>query len=239
MAKLPPPAFLVGASLAAAGLTLSHSLHARGARDSLVFFGLTAGLAIVGEHVYVNVLKLLRHHARPELVPGVPLAIVLAGWYPVLYATYAALESILVQRGLGASTLWWALPLATMMAVTSLDLLVDCFGLDTGFWEWRDGGPYASEILGPNGKGGIPLLNFVLWLIVSGAVSFLYLLLSGGPSPQEVAGSVSAGRTAGLLLLPYYLLGLGWVLYRRRFRCLIYSAPFAAVLFLALRGSSH
>src|SRR3712207_8636075 len=33
-------------------------------------------------------------------------------------------------------------------------------GLDVGLWEWSGDGPYASEVEGPNGNRGVPLLNY-------------------------------------------------------------------------------
>jgi len=44
--------------------------------------------------------------------------------------------------------------------MTSLDLLLDSAGLDLELWQWSGDGSYAAEVEGPNGKRGVPLLNF-------------------------------------------------------------------------------
>ena len=80
-------------SILVAGLSLAHSLRTRGLRRTLLFAAVGSGIPILGELLAVNVLKVLRHHARPQAA-GVPLAIAL-GWYNVGYGTFAVMESIL------------------------------------------------------------------------------------------------------------------------------------------------
>ncbi len=134
-----------------------------------------------------------------------------------------------------------ALVPATALAATSLDLLLDPCGLDLGLWEWSADGPYASDVKGPNGNRGVPLLNFAGWISLLTSVSLAYQLLNparratGAPGPWAAGGS-QAGRSAALLLLSYYLPAAAWTLKQRRPRHLIYSAPFAAALCVALKG---
>lgn len=226
------------AALLQAGLTVGHSLRARGARRTALFAALGLGLPALGEYLGVNALRALRHHTQPQ-VKGVPLGAVL-GWYNIGYATFAMLESILTQVGLDASRRRWAVPAGTALAATSLDLLIDCFGLDQGMWEWNGDGPYASEIAGPNGRRGIPLMNFAGWLELTGGVTAAYETLAGGSQDQVdtpgAAGSTAAGRTAALLLLPYYLPAAAWAFWRRKPRFLLYSALFPITMALALTG---
>src|ERR671912_1766539 len=54
------------------------------------------------------------------------------------------------------------------------DLLEDPFGLELGLWEWSEDGPYASEVKGPNGKRGVPLLNFAGWFALTTGVTLAY-----------------------------------------------------------------
>jgi hypothetical protein len=61
-------------SLVVAGLSVVHSLRASGLRRTLLFAALGNAIPILGELLAVNVLKLLRHHARPQ-AGGVPLTI--------------------------------------------------------------------------------------------------------------------------------------------------------------------
>jgi uncharacterized membrane protein len=124
------------------GLSVAHSLRARGLRRTLLFAGPGLGLPILGEYVAINALKLLRHRTEPEFA-GVPLAIAL-GWYNVGYGTFAMMESVLSRTGSGGGKPDRALPAATALAATSLDLLMDPCGLDLGLWEWSGGGRYAA-----------------------------------------------------------------------------------------------
>ena len=221
------------------GLNFAHSLRARGLRRTLLFAGPGLGLPIFGEYLAVNVLKLLRHRTKPEFA-GVPVAIAL-GWYNVGYGTFAMMESILNRTGSNGGKPDRVLPPATALAATSLDLLMDPCGLDLGLWEWNGDGRYAAEVAGPNGKRGVPLVNFAGWLGLISSVTTAYQRLAP-PGDAEVpprrgaAGSPEAGRGAALLLLPYYLPAAAWALRRRRRRYLLYSAAFLVVLLRAALG---
>lgn len=226
---------LTAHALLGSGLSIAHSLRARGARRTLLFAGLGLGLPVLAEYAAVNTLKLLRHRLQPQR-GGVPVAIAL-GWYNVGYCTFAMTESVLEGRGRPDV----ALSAASAAAATSLDLLVDPCGLDVGLWEWAGDGRYAPEISGPNGKRGVPLVNFAGWLALISTVALAYGRLGGGAAEGQrpgTAGSPEAGRDAALLLLPYYLPAAAWAVARRRPRFLLNSAPFAAVLFAALKGRS-
>ncbi len=221
------------------GLNVVHSLRARGLSRTLLFVGLGHGIPVLGEYLAINFSKLLRHRVNPK-PGGVPVAIAL-GWYNVGYGTFAMMEDILRRTGSGGGKPSRALSPATALAATSLDLLVDPFGLDLGLWEWSGDGRYAAEIVGPNGKHGVPLLNFAGWLGLTASVTLAYQRLdpdidAAVASRWGAAGSPEAGRHAALLLLPYYLPAAAWALQRRKRKYLLYSAPFAAALWTALRG---
>ncbi len=226
-------------SVVAAGLSLGHSLQTRGLRRTLLFAALGNAIPILGELLAINGLKVLRHHARPQ-AGGVPLAIAL-GWYNVGYGTFAVMESIMGATGSREDGRSGTLVPATALVATSLDLLLDPCGLDVGLWEWSGDGPYASEVEGPNGYRGVPLLNYAGWISLLTSITFAYQLLeprprATGATGPWAAGSPQAGRSAALLLLSYYLPAAAWTLRQRRPRHLIYSAPFAAALWRALKG---
>ena len=216
-------------ALFATGLSVAHSLRARGLRRTLLFALPGLGIPIFGEYLAIHVLKLLRHRTDPK-PGGLPVAIAL-GWYNVGYGTFAMMESILSRTGSDGGKRSRALSPATALAATSLDLLVDPFGLDLGLWEWTGDGRYASAVGGFDGKYGVPLLNFAGCLGITASVALAYKYLnrdadaSGGSRPGA-AGSPEAGRDAALLLLPYYLPAAAWALKRRRRRYLLHSAPF-------------
>jgi hypothetical protein len=223
-----------------AGLSLVHSLWTRGIRRTLLFGILGHAMPVLGEYSAVNVVKVLRHHVEPQ-AKGIPLAIVL-GWYNVGYGTLAMVESILNRIQLEKAERNRSLWLGTALVATSLDLLMDPFGLDVGLWEWNADGSYATEIEGPNGRHGVPLLNFAGWLGLTASVAIAYGGLNpdgdaAGYAQSGAAGSPEARRIAALLLLPYYLPAVAWALKRGRRRYLLYSSLFSAALCAALKGS--
>ena len=229
-------------SLIVATLSVVHSLRTRGSRSTLLLAASGNAIPILGELLAVNVLKVLRHHVRPQ-VGGVPLAIIL-GWYNVGYGTLAVIESITHATDPHEDQRSRALAPAVALAATSFDLLLDPFGLDLGLWEWSGDSPYASEVEGPNKKRGVPLLNFAGWITLTTSVTLAYQRLeiwrstAEAPGPRNT-GYPGAGRDGALLLLSYYLPAAAWALKRRRPKYLIYSAPFATALWAALKGGSH
>jgi hypothetical protein len=174
---------------------------------------------------------------RPQ-VKGVPLAIVL-GWYNVAYGTFAMMESILRVSSPYKGWRRQTLAPAAALAATNLDLLLDPAGLDAGLWQWSVDGPYAAEVEGPNGKHGVPLLNFAGWFGLTGSVTLAYLHLehygAAGSWGAEGAGGPRAGRDAALLLLLYYLPAAAWATKGRRSESLLYSVPFSAAMWAALK----
>ena len=222
---------LTAHSLVVAGLSAAQSLRTRGLRRTLLFAALGSGIPVLGELIAVNILRVLRHHARPQ-AGGVPLVIAL-GWYNVTYGTCAVMESIMKATGQHESSR--VLAPASALAATSLDLLLDPCGLDLGLWEWSGDGPYASDVHGANGKRGVPLLNFVGWILMVTSVTLAYQLFKPG---RSAADDPEAGRGAALLLLTYYLPAAAWALTQRRPKQLIYSVPFAVALWVALKGRS-
>lgn len=231
---------LTAHSLLGAGLSAAHSLRARGLRRTLLFGALGSGIPILGELLAVNVLKVLRHHARPQ-AGGVPLAIAL-GWYNVGYGTFVMMESLLGANDPRERDPSRALAPVAALAATGLDLLLDPAGLDLDLWQWSSG-PYAAEVEGPNGKRGVPLLNFAGWIGLIAGVALAYRGLDPGtdsahPVRPGLAGGPRSGRGAALLLLSYYLPAAAWATKRLRFRYLLYSAPFAVALWAALKDRS-
>jgi hypothetical protein len=132
---------------------------------------------------------------------------------------------------------------ATALTATSLDLFLDTFGLESGLWEWSENSAYASEVEGPNGKRGVPLLDFIGWLALTTGVTLAYQRLQTGRNAAELADSEDSSgpgseRAAALLLLSYYLPALVWALKRGRRKYLLYSALFATTLCATMKGRS-
>jgi uncharacterized membrane protein len=227
-----PSRLVTAHSLIVAGLSLAHSLRTRGLRRTLLFAAPATAIPILGELLAIKGLKLLRHHARPQ-AGGVPLAIAL-GWYNVGYGTFTVVESIMNADGPDDVAGSWTLAPATALAATSLDLLLDPYGLDLGLWEWSRDGRYAAGIKGPNHNRGVPLLNYAGWISLIISVTLAFRLLD--PEHAADAPGPAAARSAALLLLSYYLPAAAWALKQRRPKYLLYSAPFALALWLALSG---
>jgi uncharacterized membrane protein len=224
-----------------AALNVGHSLRTRGLRRTLLYAALGNGIPILGELLAVQVLRMLHHHVQPQ-IRGVPLAIAL-GWYNVGYGTLEMMNATINNSADPQGRKSLALAPATALAATNLDLLLDPFGLELGLWEWSEDGPYASEVKGPNGKRGVPLLNFAGWFALTTGVTLGYQRLQIGgnvadaPDPED-SGGPGAERAAALLLLSYYLPAAVWALKQRRRKYLLYSAPFATTLCAALKGRS-
>ena len=222
-----------------ATLNLFHSLRTRGLRRTLLFAALANGIPILGELLAIHVLKVIRHHIQPQ-ISGVPLAIVL-GWYNIGYGTLTIVNGAFNDED--EPRVRKSLVAAVALVATSFDLLLDPFGLDLGLWEWGEGGPYASEVKGPNSKRGIPLLNFAGWIALTAGVTLAYQHLRTRGEATDAAGSQNGGgsdakRTAALLLLSYFLPAAVWALKRDRRKYLLYSVPFATMLWAALWGRS-
>jgi uncharacterized membrane protein len=223
---------------ATAALNLASSARVRGGRRTAVFFALGAGLPTAAEFLLTDVFGVLRHNVGPK-VRGVPVTIPLF-WYGVNHASFSIAESALDRLVRDEERRREYLPLGAAAVATSLDLLLDCYGLDQGLWEWSDGGAYAGEIEGANGEKGIPLLNFYGWVnLVMGVALFYQLAARKGQAedkhPSRTSKGSAPGRTAAVLsLLPSYLAAAGWAIKNRKFKYLAYSALFPLSVTLAL-----
>ena len=205
-----------------AALNLADAVRTHGPRRAAVLFALGAGLPAAGEVLATGPLGLLRHRTRPR-VAGVPVAILL-GWYCATNGSLSVAENALDRLPLDEATRERLLPFGAALVGTSLDLILDPFGLDSGLWEWHGDGAYAPDIKGANGRRGVPTINYIGWLaLVSGVVHFHQRL-------SEHAASPHAGRVPGLLLLPYYSVAAAWAIRQREPRFLLYSALFPVAL---------
>lgn len=212
-------------ALLSATLSFAASLRDCGPRRAAATFALGIGLPAMGELLVTWPLGLLRHRTRPRIV-GVPIAILL-DWYCVINGSAALTEGFLDRLSLDEATKRKVLPVAAALIGTSLDLILDPFGLDAGLWEWKINGAYAPEIRGANGHSGVPLINYLGWLALVASAVFAQERASGEKSRSS--------RLPALLLLPYYLAAVVWALRRRKYRYLIYSSPFPVALYAALK----
>jgi uncharacterized membrane protein len=208
-----------------ADLHLAASIRTRGLRRSVLFFALGTGLPAAGELLATGPLELLRHRVRYR-VARVPLAIIL-GWYAVIHGSFAVAGRVSERLHPGEDAKRKTVPALAALVGVVLDLILDPAGLDSGLWEWNVDGAYASEIRGANGRGGVPFVNYLGWIALVGGVVYVY----GSVREDEEEELLPA-----LLLLPYYLAGVGWALKRRRCGYLLLSAPFPVALYAALEN---
>lgn len=217
-------------SVVNAGLALRHSLRARGGRNTAIFAALGIGLPTLGEWYAINIDRTLRHHSGPQ-VRGVPLNASVA-WWTIASATLALTEEIVARSGASESVRRWATPVGSALVATSLDLVLDPYGLANGFWEWHDDGAYAREITGANGRSGIPVGNYLSWLALIGGVTALYGALTRRAAPRAAAPGTA--RDVAGILLSYYFPAALWALKERRPRYLLNAALFPAAIAVAL-----
>jgi len=191
---------------------MAASVIIRGPRRSLQLFAASAFLAAGAEIIAIRGTRILRHHTRPQIAE-LPLTIPL-GWYGFIAPAYGLAQAAVGDRGPTA------VACVTALLATATDVANDPWGLASGFWEWRDGGPYMPDIVGSNGVAGIPVGNYAGWLIIAASAALLGEI---GRPPGEI---VAARRLRSPLLFLYLILGLagiGWAGKERRWRLLAAS----------------
>ena len=200
-------------SLTLAVLALLPSLVIRGPRRSLQLLAASLLIATGAEALAIRGTRTLRHHSHPQ-IGDLPIPILLS-WYAVLAPSYGLAQAAVGERSPGIVSL------ITALLATATDLAIDPWGLASGYWEWRDGGAYLPDLVGPNGVAGIPVSNYVSWLVIAGSVAWLTEL------GRATAEGEAARRRRTLLLLLYWLLGVGgvhWAATQQRWRLLAASA---------------
>lgn len=110
------------------------------------FLGSSTGIPF-GKYHYTGLLQ-------PQLA-GVPLLIPLA-WMMMLPPAWAIAKTIL-----GESRPRWAFVLLSALAFTAWDLFLDPQMVGWGFWVWETPGAYF----------GIPLSNYLGWIVVSAIIT--------------------------------------------------------------------
>jgi len=155
--------------------SLGHSWYALGWRPTLVFFSLTAVItwafeqagvatgAVYGAYHYTEQLG-----AKLGLVPVlIPLS-----WFMMVYPSYVLANLIVSGRPTssgreGFGRIVWV-SFVGGAVITAWDLLIELTSSGPGgAWIWEEGGPYF----------GVPVQNFVGWVLTTFAVYLVYLLL--------------------------------------------------------------
>lgn len=188
--------------------SICHATYTLGWRQMLVFFVLSAviswlfeqvGVAtgiVYGPYHYTDVLGLKLGH--------VPLLIPIA-WFMMIYPSHviANLVGTGKSAGVGGSLLriGW-LSVLGAMTMTAWDLLMDpqmSGGLSPS-WIWEQGGPYF----------GVPLHNFMGWLLTTFTVYLAYRLVERRIGIQPVAPATTA--VVALALAAYFIMLFNYLL---------------------------
>lgn len=197
------PWALIGAIFA--GIGLVHAMYMLGWRRGLAFLAIAVIISVAFEYIgaktgvifgayyYTDVLG-------PKLFDTVPVAVSLA-YFTVIYAS-----SVMASLMLTGKPDPDRLPLPMLIAVaflssllmTAWDLILDpLMSGELGVWVWTEPGPYF----------GVPMQNFVGWVITTFTICLLYRL-SEYVLPLRPLGRI----TRSIVLIPvvcYFLLWLG------------------------------
>ncbi len=179
--------FLLGYVGALLVFVIWHALLTKGWKRSLLMFGLSFIVAFTAEALGVNFgLVFGRYYYTPALgisIFGVPLLAALA-WEPIVYAAFC-LSDLLANRVVertratpGHPSILWIAAIGAL-ATTAWDMMIDPIAVSQGWWVWVGGGPYVPYV-----ANGVPVSNFLGWLLVAFVINIIYRLLAdGNPTP--------------------------------------------------------
>lgn len=164
-------------------LSLWHASSALGVRLTLVFFVITAVTSWIFEEVgVVTGLVYGPYHYTATLGPwlgSVPILIPLA-WFMLIYPSYV-LVNLLLDGWLvgtpGSHGHLVRLALVGGLVMTAWDLMVDPILSGPAFraWVWEGGGPYY----------GVPVQNYLGWIVTSFSIYFVYRSVERRWMPQR------------------------------------------------------
>ncbi|MBN1429052.1 MAG: carotenoid biosynthesis protein [Anaerolineae bacterium] len=188
--------------------SICHATYTLGWRQALAFFVLSAVISWLFEQVGVATgLVYGPYHYTDVLGPKlghVPLLIPIA-WFMMIYPSHVIANLIGTGKpaGVGGSLIRMAwLSTLGAMTMTAWDVLMDP-GMSNPplqSWVWEQGGPYF----------GVPLQNFVGWLLTTFTVYLAYRLVERRMGVQPVAPATM--MISSLPLVAYFLVLLNYLL---------------------------
>jgi uncharacterized membrane protein len=175
--------FLLGYVGTALIFVVWHAVLTKGWKRSLLMLISSFVIAFTAEALGVNFgLVFGRYYYTPQLgfsLFGVPLLAALA-WEPIVYAAFC-LSDMLASRGeslsvtiLRQTSPMWAAAVAAL-ATTAWDMMIDPIAVSQGWWVWVNGGPYVPYV-----SNGVPITNFLGWLLVAFIINLVYRSVAGG-----------------------------------------------------------
>jgi uncharacterized membrane protein len=181
--------------------SLCHAIYTLGWRQAAIFFALSAGISWLYEQIGVETGLIYGPYHYTEALGiklgHVPLLIPIA-WFMMIYPSHiiANLVGIGQPRGAGrtlAQIVWLAALGA--MTMTAWDLVMDPGMSSPPFqaWIWHAGGPYF----------GVPLQNFIGWLLTTFTVYVIYRLIERRIGLQPLGATTKV--LDALPLLAYFI----------------------------------
>lgn len=175
--------FLFGYVSAVLVFVVWHAVLTKGWKRSLSMFGLSFVVAFTAEALGVNFGLVFGHYyytavLGPSLF-GVPFLAALA-WEPIVYAAFCISDMLspllagqIAHPGQKVSPIWLAVIGA--LATTAWDMMIDPIAVSQGWWVWVDGGAYVPYV-----SNGVPIQNFVGWLLVAFLINLIYRRIAAG-----------------------------------------------------------
>ncbi len=185
----------IGFTLVFTAFSASHAWATLGARRTLAFIGISAGVSWLFEFAGVLTGAVYgSYHYGTDLGPklgGVPAIIPLA-WFMMIYPSWQIAGILLGPTEERPGTLVARSWIAAMV-MTMWDTIMDPGMAASGAWVWEHGGPYF----------GVPFRNYVGWL----ATTFTVYLLSGA-ALNAMRGYQTNRVSRTFLLLPVLIYAL-------------------------------
>lgn len=171
-----------------------HAVLTKGWKRSLFMFGLSFLVAFSAEALGVNFGLVFGHYYYTSVLGpslfGVPFLAALA-WEPIVYAAFC-LSDLLASRGenllpsfLGKANLVWVAAIGAL-ATTAWDMMIDPIAVHQGWWVWVNGGPYVPYV-----ANGVPITNFLGWLLVAFLIQLIYRRVSDGSVTAQPSASLA------------------------------------------------
>ena len=186
------------ASLAA----FAHACYNLSVRDGLLMLALGVGVSLAAEYAGLRWrlpfgYRYIYNPALQPLLLGQVPAAVPPLWFALAYTPVVFLRrfSVRLRGRLEIRRVLLKTGLCSLFLM-AMDLFLDPLGVSGGAWTWPDGGSYF----------GIPLMNFVGWIVVGVVIFLPYFLLAEEDGEQRMAAA--ARLDAAFAALSVSLTGL-------------------------------
>ena len=207
-----------------AAASISHAAVFRGARWALEFVGISMAFGFLVELLGTSTgFPFSAYSYTDQLSPqvlGVPLIIPLA-WTMMSY------PALLVGRRLARGRVLRILVGA--FALASWDLFLDPQMVGEDYWRWAQSEPALP------GVPGIPIVNYLGWLLAAGVLMAALSVLPDVAAPEGVPATLFLWTWVGGIVANAVFLGRGWVAVWGGIGMGLVAVPYAVSLYRAWR----